>query len=72
VEIAPRHKYLNERRRKRMKKLVKFLKDEEGMVAVEYALIATLVALAIIGGLTYLGTSINTKLSTIGSRVSGP
>jgi pilus assembly protein Flp/PilA len=53
-----------------MKKLVKFLKDEEGMVAIEYALIATLVALAIIGGLTFLGTSINTKLSTVGSQVS--
>ena len=35
----------------------KFLKNENGTVAIEYALIATLVGLVIIAGITGVGTS---------------
>jgi pilus assembly protein Flp/PilA len=48
-----------------MKRLLKFVKDEEGLVAIEYALIATFVALAIIAGITLLGTRLNTTFNTI-------
>ena len=41
-----------------MKRLVKLLKGEEGLVAIEYALIALLVAVAIIGVVTLLGTTL--------------
>jgi pilus assembly protein Flp/PilA len=50
-----------------MKRLLKFVKDEEGLVAIEYALIATFVALAIIASITVLGGTLNaafTKIST--------
>lgn len=46
-----------------MSKLVDFLSDESGASAAEYALILALVAIAIIGGLTVLGTTINAVLS---------
>ena len=46
-----------------MSKLSNYLGDESGASAAEYALILALVAIAIIGGLTVLGTTINSTLS---------
>ena len=37
----------------------RFMKDESGVTAIEYGLIASLVAVAIIVGATALGTSLN-------------
>lgn len=37
----------------------KFVRDEEGVTAIEYGLIASLVAVAIISGAGALGTSLN-------------
>ena len=47
-----------------MEKLTHYLSDESGASAAEYALILALVAIVIIGGLTILGTTINTVLNT--------
>ena len=47
-----------------MDKLTRYLSDESGASAAEYALILALVAIVIIGGLTILGTTINTVLAT--------
>jgi pilus assembly protein Flp/PilA len=47
----------------KMSKIVQYLGDESGASAAEYALILALVAIAIIGGLTVLGTTINAVLS---------
>jgi len=44
-------------------RLSTFLADESGASAAEYALILALVAIVIIGGLTILGTTINSVLS---------
>jgi len=44
-----------------------FMKDESGATAIEYGLIAALVAVAIIGALTVLGSQLSvifTKVST--------
>lgn len=54
-----------------MKRLLKLVKDEEGLVAIEYALIATFVALVIIAGVTLLGTNLNSKFNTIAGKI-GP
>ena len=43
----------------------KFLTNRSGATAIEYALIATLIAVVIITGATNLGTKINTKLASI-------
>ncbi len=48
-----------------------FVREEEGATAVEYALLVALIALAIIAGARFLGTSINSQLSRVGSTVAG-
>ena len=47
-----------------------YLSDESGASAAEYALILALVAIVIIGGLSYLGTTINNVLSTMSSDIN--
>jgi pilus assembly protein Flp/PilA len=42
-----------------------FLKDEDGAAAIEYALIAALIAMAIVVGATALGGSINAFFDSI-------
>lgn len=50
--------------------LVKFWKDEEGATAIEYALIAGLIAVVIIGALTALGGSIDNLFGIISDKVN--
>ena len=50
--------------------LTRFVQDEGGATAIEYGLIAALIAVVIIGALTLLGTSISSKFSTIASSVT--
>lgn len=52
-----------------MKTLVKFVKDESGATAIEYGLIAALISVAIIGGVSSLGSSLNTTFSTINNKL---
>jgi len=47
----------------------RFLKGEEGVTAIEYALIAALVAVVIIGGATLLGTNLNTLFVNIAGKI---
>ena len=55
-----------------MKKLfVRLLKDELGVTAMEYGLIAGLVAVVIIGAVTTVGTELNAVFTTIGTDLSG-
>ncbi len=48
----------------------RFFADEEGATAIEYGLIAALIAVVIIGALTALGTSIQTQFTTIDKSIS--
>ena len=43
----------------------KFVKDESGATAIEYGLIAALIAVALIAGATALGDSINDKFNEV-------
>ena len=43
----------------------KFLKDESGATAIEYGLIAALVAVAIVGALTTLGGGLTTLFTNV-------
>jgi pilus assembly protein Flp/PilA len=45
--------------------LTKFVKNESGATAIEYALIASLVALGLVGGMTNIGTALNDSFTTI-------
>ncbi len=48
-----------------MKKLMRFFKDDEGVTAIEYGLIASLVAVAIIAGAGAVGTALDTMFTYI-------
>lgn len=46
-----------------------FRKDDRGSVAIEYALVACIVSIAIVVGLTNTKTTLNTSLSDVGSQM---
>jgi pilus assembly protein Flp/PilA len=55
-----------------MKNLVaRFVRDEEGQDLIEYALLATLIALAAAVGAGALGTNLNTWFNNLATKVSG-
>ena len=49
----------------------KFVQDESGATAIEYGLIAALIAVVIISAVTALGTSITAKFTTIVEAMGG-
>lgn len=57
-----------------MKKLIlgvqRFLKDEEGVTAIEYGLIAALIAVVIIGAVTTVGTNLQAIFNRVASALT--
>ena len=54
-----------------MKNLVtRFAQDESGATAIEYGLIAALIAVIIIGALTTLGTKLSAKFNAISNQLT--
>jgi len=53
-----------------IKLIRKLLRDEAGPTAIEYGLIAALIAVVTIAGLTTLGTTLNTTYNNIATKVS--
>ena len=49
----------------------KFIKDESGATAIEYGLIAALIAVVIISAVTALGTTIKSNFNTIVTKMGG-
>jgi pilus assembly protein Flp/PilA len=47
----------------------RFAQDESGATAIEYGLIAALIAVAIIGGATQLGTTLAAKFKAIATTL---
>jgi len=54
-----------------VKKINAFWKEEDGVTAIEYGLIAALIAVVLIAGATVVGTSLNDKFNLIGGEVAG-
>ena len=52
-----------------MKTLVKLLRDESGVPAIEYGLIAALVAVVIISAVTSLGTSLKSTFNSVATNL---
>lgn len=48
-----------------MKNVIKFLKNKSGATAIEYGLIAALIAVAVIGGVSQLGQSANATFTDV-------
>jgi pilus assembly protein Flp/PilA len=53
-----------------MMKLRKMLKDTKGATAIEYGLIAALIAVAAITAMQGLGTQLNTTLTTVATKMA--
>jgi pilus assembly protein Flp/PilA len=54
-----------------MTTLKRFIKDESGATAIEYGLIAALIAVVIIGAVQALGTNITTQFQAIANAIGG-
>jgi len=48
------------------------VESEQGVTAIEYGLIASLIAVAIIVGVTLVGTNLNGLFNYIGGKVAAP
>lgn len=48
-----------------MRTLIRFLKDEEGATVIEYGLIAAIISIAAIAGMTSVGVQLSTVFGTI-------
>jgi pilus assembly protein Flp/PilA len=48
-----------------------FVRDEEGVTAIEYGLIAALIAVVIIVGITAVGTNLNAIFTYIAGKLAG-
>ena len=49
----------------------RFAKDDSGVTAIEYGLIAALVAVGLILGATALGTALNTQFTDLSKKMKG-
>ena len=49
-----------------------FIREEDGAAAIEYGLIAALIAVAIIAGAAALGTSLNGIFTRLGACMAAP
>jgi pilus assembly protein Flp/PilA len=54
-----------------MRLMVSFLQDDSGATAIEYGLIAALIALGIMVGATSLGGALNAQFVSIASTLNG-
>ena len=52
------------------KLFARFVRDESGATAIEYGLIAALIAVVIIGAVTAVGTSLSTTFNTVSGKIA--
>jgi pilus assembly protein Flp/PilA len=51
------------------KTITRFLRDDSGATAIEYGLIAALIAVVIIGAVQLVGSNLNTTFSTVAAKI---
>lgn len=51
--------------------VVKFIKDEEGLTIVEYAVAGGLITLGAVGAFVILGNNVDTAITSLGCAVTG-
>jgi pilus assembly protein Flp/PilA len=54
---------------KKMNMIKNFLKEDSGVTAIEYGLIAALIAVVIIAAVTLVGTGLSTTFTTVSSNL---
>ena len=53
-----------------MAKMLKLLKNDDGATAIEYGLIAALIAVAAIGAMQGVGNKLNTTFNNVGNSLN--
>ena len=53
-----------------MEKIKRFFEEEDGVTAIEYGLIAALIAVVIVGAVTSIGTTLNTTFQSVVTALS--
>ncbi|HVY90021.1 MAG TPA: Flp family type IVb pilin [Hyphomonadaceae bacterium] len=53
------------------KSILKFAREKSGATAIEYALIAGIICIAVVGGITTLGQSANSSYTNVSQQVWG-
>jgi pilus assembly protein Flp/PilA len=51
-------------------RIIRFVKDQSGATSIEYALIGTLISVAVIVGALSLGTQLNVMYVSLGNKVT--
>lgn len=67
--IGPSPRFFAITRREIMKNFVRFVKQEDGATAIEYGLIASLIAVVIITALTSLGTGLVSTFDSVAAKL---
>ena len=52
-----------------MKNFISLIKSEEGATAIEYGLIAALIAIVLVGALTSIGTSLKPTFNNVANNI---
>jgi pilus assembly protein Flp/PilA len=63
------HRMVDAKRRARMSRIIRFLRNESGATAIEYGLIAAGISIAIIAVVNGLGTQLNTTFSSVSTQL---
>ncbi len=53
-----------------MKAVIQFVREEDGATALEYGLLAALIAASIVGAVTSLGTQVSTTFADITAKMA--
>jgi pilus assembly protein Flp/PilA len=53
-----------------MAKFLKLFRNEKGATAIEYGLIAALIAVAAIGAMSAIGTNLSSKFTTVSTKLA--
>ena len=52
--------------------IIRFTRDEGGTAALEYAIVMTLIGIALMGGMSALGTTLTGIFNNISGRITSP
>jgi pilus assembly protein Flp/PilA len=53
-----------------LNQIMRFVKEEDGATAIEYGLMAALIAVVIIASVRVIGTNLTTTFTTVGTALS--
>ena len=67
--ITPGNQPVNLKRKSTMQFIKNFLREEDGVTAIEYGLIAAMIGVAILTAVTLIGTNLNVVFNTIAAKL---